>query len=122
MLDVKLYELLVTAKHRCCNIEASESLVSRCRVEPVVALIAHETWPDASKPYRLGVALYLFKGKPLTIGAGRRTGKIEDADAFEVVAEIDDEIERVALLDLQVCGITIGAKTFLSKPPREKRN
>src|SRR6185503_3890707 len=120
MFDVEFDELLVAAKHRCRNIETAEGLISGRRIEPVVALITHETWPDASKPYRLGVALNLFKGKPLTIGAGCRTGKIEDADAFEVVAEVDDEIERVSLLELEVHGIAIGAKTLLSQPPREK--
>ena len=45
--------------------------------------------------------------------------KIENADALEVIAKVGDEIDRVALLNLEVCSVAIGAEIFFTKPPRE---
>ena len=113
MLDIELHELLVAAQRRCRDKEAPERLISRSRIELVIALVSQEARPDSTKPDWLRVALDLLERQPLTIRAGRRARKIEYADALEVVAEIHDEIERVALLELEVHRVAIGAKTLL---------
>ncbi len=111
MLDVKLDELFAAAQGSRRDEKASKGLIARGWIELVVAFVANKARTDSTEPDWLRVTLNLLNGEV------RR--KIEYADAFEVVTEIRDEIERVALLNLKVRSIAISAEVFFTKPTRE---
>src|ERR1041384_6356906 len=122
VLEIELHELLIAAARGRSAEKAPEGLISSCRIELVIALVSKEARSDSAKPDWLRVALNFFERQTLTISAGSRAREIEYAYAFEVVAEVHDEIQGVSLLNLKIHGVTIAPKTNFTESPREQRD
>src|SRR5262249_15540660 len=114
VLDKQLHELLAASKRAGREIEAAQGLITRRRIELIITVVAKEARPYASQPDRLRVALNLCDREVLR--------QIEYADSLEVVAHINDEVQRKPLLDLKVYCVAISTKILFAEPSSKQRD